>query len=106
DTNRRMIDDFIRKLLTALPDSESALTRLGNRISSVSLLRHMLTGLVRIRRIVRPYTEPPADRAHEVRVILRNPQVVNRLVPACIDQFFDRHPLPIVAAQQVTRLQV
>src|SRR5262249_54443998 len=62
-----------------------------------------LTGIVGV---MCPNAELPLPASHEVRVVVGHSHVVDRLVFASFEPILDRHPLPIVARQQVADLQL
>jgi hypothetical protein len=55
---------------------------------------------------MRPDAEPPLHVAHEVRAVVRHAHVVDDGLFAVVDDLLDRHPLAVVAAEQVARLQL
>lgn len=59
-----------------------------------------------ISRIMRPDGEAPVARSHEVTMIIRNPQIVNRIFLARVPNALQRHPLTIMARQQIAGTQL
>ena len=56
-------------------------------------------------KVMRPYAESPIPTGNEVRVVIRNPQVIYRLPFACVEYILDRHPLAVMAQEQIVDFQ-